>query len=130
MSGHKEECFVGGDSEIWKRHVIPTSPFSKCGLCIQMMKAKHFVRRLWFCFVLFLNSRKIKVVLLLHPVPAMAWSQLKKAGSPRILMIPIMVTLTFMTTSMTAGTGQCILKLVLLQNMDFNPGLPSVQSKR
>lgn len=104
--------------------------FSKCGLCIQMIKPSSFVEGVVFCFVLFLNPRKIRVVLLLHPVPPMAWSQLKKVGSPRILMIPITVTLTFMTTTMTAGTGQCILKLVLLQNMDFNPGLPSVQSKR
>lgn len=81
-------------------------------------------------FVVVLNPRRIALVLLLHPVPPMAWSQLKKVGSPRILMIPIMVTLTFMTTAVTAGTGQCILKLVLLQSTDFSPGLPSVQLKR
>lgn len=81
-------------------------------------------------FFFFSNPRKIKVVPLLHPVLPMAWSQLKKAGSPRTLTIPIMVTLTFTTTAVTAGTGQCILKLVLLQNMDFSPGRPSVHWKR
>jgi len=42
-------------------------------------------------------------------------------------MTHIMVTLTFMTTAVIAGIGQCILELVLLQNMDFNPGHLSVR---
>lgn len=78
-----------------------------------------------FCF--FSNHRKIKVVLLLYPVLPMVWSRLKRAGSLRIHMTHIMVTLTFMTTAVIAGIGQCILELVLLQNMDFNPGHLSVR---
>lgn len=83
-----------------------------------------------FFFFFFSNYRKIKVVLLLYPVLPMVWSQLKRAGSLKILTTRIMVTLTFMTTAVTAGTGQCILELVLLQNMDFNPGHLSVRWKR
>lgn len=110
----------------------------KCGLWIQVIKAKYSLKELcfWFGFGFilglcgFFHLRKIRVVLLLHPVPPMAWNQLKKVGSPRIPMIPILVTFIFMTTAVTAGTGRCILKLVLLQNMGFSPGLLSVQSKR
>lgn len=104
----------------------------KCDLLFKADKSQTLsegiVFLVWFLF--FLNPRKIRLVLLLHPVPPTAWNQLKKVGSPRIPMIPILVTLIFMTTAVTAGTGQCILKLVLLQNMDFSPGLLSVQSKR
>lgn len=50
MSGCKVGCFLGGDdAEIWKRHVL--HPSSKYGLCIEVIKANHFVSRLCFCFV-------------------------------------------------------------------------------